>query len=190
MINDSKLYNLTEQWLSDHSKPRQMKHFTRTADWVKELKPDADEAMLIAALAHDANRVFKGDILPKINENLHEPDYLLIHQSGGADIVGSFLKKNGADGDLINRVKMLIAKHEEGGNDDQNVIKDADSISFFENNIEHFLETKIDAYGYDNVKDKFNWMYNRITSDVAKNIVQIWYQNAVKSLDEKVNNNK
>ncbi|MFA6553254.1 MAG: HD domain-containing protein [Patescibacteria group bacterium] len=182
MIHSSNLYKQVDQWLSATAKPRQMVHFRRAAYWVKQLRSDADEAMLIAALGHDAERVFHGHTDPKAGENLHEPAYLKKHQEGGADIVGDFLQKSGADQKLVDRVRMLIARHEEGGTDDQNVIKDADSVSFFENNIDHFLNDLLKKCGRENVKDKFQWMFSRITSERAKDIVKSWYEQAMESL--------
>ncbi len=36
----------------------ELRHFWRTAYWLKKLDPKADEAMLIAAVAHDIERAF------------------------------------------------------------------------------------------------------------------------------------
>jgi hypothetical protein len=44
---------------------------------------------------------------------------------------------------MIERVMMLVSKHEVGGNDDQNLLKDADAISFLENQIDVFLTKAI-----------------------------------------------
>jgi len=79
---------------------------------------------------------------------------------------------------------MLISKHEEGGNDDQNLLKDADSISFFENNVPLFLTKHVSEVGKEKVKEKFDWMFNRITSEKAKQIARQWYEEAIKKLDE------
>ncbi len=47
---------------------------------------------------------------------------------------------------------MLVSKHEVGGNEDQNLLKDADSISFFENQVGHFLSKQTAETG----KEKLN----------------------------------
>ncbi|MFC1687075.1 DUF4202 family protein [Patescibacteria group bacterium] len=176
----NKMYDKVKKWLEQNAKPRQMVHFERTAHWARELRPDADEAMLIAALTHDIERVFSKRKHQKTEGNLHEPEYLKMHQEGGAQIVGEFLKDNGADDVMIERVKMMIVKHEEGGNDDQNVIMDADSISFFENNVDHFVDDLMEVYGRENTKEKFSWMYDRMSSDRAKEIAKEWYDSAMK----------
>ncbi len=163
-----------------------MDHFKRTVYWIKKLDPDADEALRIAAIAHDIERAFSplGPDQGKREKEMgfHHIEYLRHHQEEGAKIIGSFLDKNGADKQLIDRVKMLISRHEEGGNRDQNLLKDADSISFFENNISFFLEHKIHQAGKENVRKKFEWMYQRITSDKAKKIVKPFYEKAMNDI--------
>ena len=78
---------------------------------------------------------------------------------------------------------MLVSKHEEGGNDDQNLLKDADSVSFFETNISLFLTKHVQDVGKEKVREKFDWMYKRITSEKAKQIARPWYEEAIKNLD-------
>jgi hypothetical protein len=164
-----------------------IRHFIRAVYWTKKLKPDSDEAMHIAAVAHDIERAFRGD--NEVDEVFRErgfkdQDFLNYHQSKGAEIIANFLESQGADTKLIERVKALVENHEIGGNEDQNVIKDADSISYFENNIDYFVETKAKEIGKDRVKEKFDWMYERMSSDRAKRIASKWYKDALKRLDD------
>ena len=185
----SKLYNKAEQFVIDSfnniDKPHQIKHFIRTAYWVKQLEPNSDEALLIAAVAHDIERAFRQkDILEK-KYLVNELEFLRPHEERGAEIIAKFLKKEGAKKELINKIKMLVSRHEEGGNTDQNLLKDADSISFFENNVKFFFEGELlKLFGKENVKKKLDWMYNRITSKKAKEIVGAWYSKSIKALAE------
>lgn len=179
----SDLYEKVKSWLATNSKPRHMVHFERTVYWVKQLKSDADEAMLIAALAHDAERVFRDKKTKHSGKYIKEPEFLQIHQQGGAKLVGEFLEQNGADKALIERVKMLIVKHEEGGNPDQNFLMDADSISFLENNVDHFISDLMEVYGRDKTREKFEWMYNRMSSQKAKEIAKGWHERAMKMVE-------
>ena len=78
---------------------------------------------------------------------------------------------------------MLVAKHEVGGDPDQNMLMDADSISFFENQIPQFLTRILKETSKQAVKEKFEWMYNRISSDEAKKIAKPLYQKALKKLE-------
>ncbi len=180
------LYKQVEGFVIDSfkiKKENSIPHFIRTAHWIKELKPDADEALLIAAVAHDIERAFRQeDVDEKKYKVFNDNEFLRLHSQRGAEIIGEFLKSQGCEGEFVNKVMRLVEKHEVGGDDEQNLLKDADSISFFENNAKRFL-TRIDE-GKDKVKGKFEWMFNRITAEKAKEIVRGWYEEAIRELDK------
>jgi len=163
-------------------KVHQIKHFERTVYWVKELKSDADEALLISAMGHDIERAFRKDDMmeKKLSHGFDSKKFLRFHEERGAEILGDFLRKQGAEDSLIEKVKLLVSRHEEGGSDEQNLLRDADSVSFFENTVPYFLsDKKIKEVGIDNIKIKINWMYNRMTSERAKEIARGWYEGAL-----------
>ncbi len=187
------LYQKTEQFVIDSfikvNKARQIKHFTRTVYWVKQLKYDADEALLISAVAHDIERAFRKrdviQIMQKGGFGFIDKNFLRLHEERGAEIIGNFLEEQNASHKIIDKVKMLVSRHEEGGNDEQNLLKDADSISFFENNIERFLTRKETGTKKNQIREKFDWMFNRITSKEAKQLAEDWYKKAIKDLELK-----
>lgn len=141
---------------------------------------------MISAVAHDIERASrtKEQHQKKVEVGLTHPEFFRTHEEKGAEIIADFLKNEGTNQKIIDRVKMLVSRHEEGGNDDQNLLKDADSVSFFENNIPHFLSAKkiAEIGGKERTKTKINWMYERITSKKAKQIVKPWYDKAIKDL--------
>ena len=162
----------------------QIVHFERTVYWVQKLNPSADKALLIAAFAHDIERAYRSR---EIMKNLREVKFtdkkrMREHQEKGAQIIGRFLEQENAPRELIKRVKDLISKHEEGGDEGQNILKDADSISFLENNIKIFLQMA-EKIGKKKIRQKFDWMYNRITSEQAKQIANKWYKKAIEELE-------
>jgi hypothetical protein len=161
-------------------------HFLRTVHWVKILDPDADEALLIAAVAHDIERGFRNhaayDKVKISDKGFRSDAHLAHHQQEGARIIGEYLQEIGADQGTIERVSMLVSSHEIGGNDDQNLLKDADSISFFETNVDYFVSKTVSEIGKEKVKDKFDWTFNRITSGKAKRFATPLYQEAIKKL--------
>jgi len=77
---------------------------------------------------------------------------------------------------------MLVSRHEIGGNADQNLLKDADSISFFETNVGYFVSRTVIETSREKVKDKFDWTYHRMTSGKAKQFATPLYQEAIKKL--------
>lgn len=157
------------------------KHFERTVFWVQKLKPNASEALIIAAYSHDIERAFR-------KKNIKTRKFvagkeLKYHQKEGARIIYEFLTKNNADEKLAKKVQKLISKHEVGGSKDQNLLKDADSISYFETNaMRHTTWVKEKGFSKKEIERKFNWMYERITSKEAKRLAFPHYQKALKSL--------
>ena len=191
-MSASKYYKKVEQFVIDTftntnaGNNHEIKHFLKTVYWLKVLKADADEALLISAIAHDIERGFKDysyyNRFKKADKGFRSDEHLAHHQNEGARIIGEYLHQIGADKEMADRVKMLVSKHEMGGNKDQNLLKDADSISFFENNVNLFINKKVAETSKKKVKDKFDWMFDRITSKKAKQIAQPWYQEAIKKL--------
>ena len=159
-------------------------HLKDTAELVKKLKPDADEALLISAVSHDIERAFRDEKQMELAKFGTE-EYYKIHQEKGADIVVNFLKSLGADKKLTDKVWSLISKHEVGGDEDQTLLKDADSLSFFtkDGTINFFLTKRLQKVGKENIKKKFDWMFNRIISEKAKEIARPLYESALKRLE-------
>jgi len=188
-----KMYEKVEKFVVDSftkvGKIHQIVHFKNTVEWIKKLKPDADEALCIAAVAHDIERAFrKEDMMGKKKKyGFSGKEFLKPHQERCAKIIGDFLEKESADKKLIKKVKMLVIRHEEGGNKDRDLLKDADSLSFFEITIPYFLtDKKIDEIGgKQGIKEKLDWMYNRISSEKAKEIAKPMYEDSIEKLNSK-----
>jgi len=164
----------------------EMPHAKRTMHWIKILKPNADESYLIAAIGHDIERAFGAEKrMARIKDlEFNDPEYIKPHEKRGAEIVAEFLKKEGADKKTIKKVYDMILKHEEGGTRDQNLLKDADSLSFFnDNHINSFME-RISDLGKRKVQAKIDWMYQRITSKKAQQIAKPYYEKAIRQLNE------
>jgi hypothetical protein len=186
-----RLYEKVEKYVIDSfttaGKIHQIEHFKNTVKWIKRLKPDADEALLIAAIAHDIERATRKEDMIEMKKKygLTSKKFLRTHQTRCAKAISEFLNKQGADKKLIFRVKMLVSRHEEGGNKDQNLLKDADSVSFFKTNVPYFLSSeKIkDVGGKERTEKKLTFMYNRISSKKAKQIVKPLYEKAIKKLE-------
>jgi hypothetical protein len=179
----TELYKKVEEYIgfSFPESAMTVRHLQRTADWVKTLRPSADEALCIAALAHDLER---SDTNRKDwgVDFMTNPEFLKYHQERGADIAAAFLKDQNVPTDFVQRVWDLIAHHEVGGTADENLLKDADSISFFENNVDHFLKNYVPKLGSEKVQEKFAWMFDRITSPEAQEYARPLYERALEKL--------
>jgi len=195
----SSLYQQVEQFVVDAytnaGKPGTIRHLQRTVYWVEQLRPDADEALRCAAIAHDIERAFRRVDTEKLirssPQGYRDEQFLQIHQEESAKAIAEFLRGQGVESEFIARVTRLVSRHEIGGDGDQNILKDADSVSFFENNADRFLAhwiPMLGKYGKEKVRAKFQWMFDRISSEKAREIARPWYEETMKKLDAQVYN--
>jgi len=145
--------------------------------WVLKLKPDADTALQIAALGHDIDRAIPDKMIKK-GDYTNYDEYKKYHALNSAKIIGELLEKYGFDEKVISKVKLLIENHEVGGEGDAEVLKESDSLAFFE----HALPFHIKAHTHQETKDKIKFMYTRL-SENSKELI-----NKFKFQDEQINN--
>ena len=163
-----------------------LEHFERTEYWVGQLKSNPSKALLIAAYAYDIERAFNSDNDFKRHlESCTDKAFLDKHQNEGGQTMSAVLISKGADPKLAAEVQDLIAHHEVGGTPEQNVLKDADSIAYFESNAQkHLAMVKENGISKELLKKKFDFMFNRISSDYARSIVELMYRKMIESLEK------
>jgi len=156
-------------------------HFDRTVYWIKEIYPKFNEELLVAGYSHDIERLVSTRDTSKSKKFLDDTD-LLFHQEHGGILMHDFLVSIDAPITFANRVSELISKHEIGGDIEQNVLKDADSISYFEINAPLHATWVLEGFPKEELKSKFDWMFNRISSEAAKRFAEPLYKNALSLL--------
>ncbi|OGM09517.1 hypothetical protein A2Z67_01580 [Candidatus Woesebacteria bacterium RBG_13_36_22] len=160
-------------------------HLVRTGYWVKKLNPKANDALIIAAITHDIERAFKEDRNPPVEEfgaNWDNPIYDKWHSERSVEFVSEFLKKEGTDQGLIDEVSRLIGHHEHGGWKEADILRDADSLSFLEVNVGMFISWIPDKVSKEEVKEKFDYMFNRIGGKRARELAEPLYKKALEKL--------
>jgi hypothetical protein len=114
---------------------RNARHLERTRDWVLVLRPEADEALRLAALTHDAEREMDGGApLDAQIGAFDDPETVRAHCERSARVVGEWLRRQGASEDVVTGVASLVLLHETGGTPDADLLQAADSLSFLETN--------------------------------------------------------
>ena len=155
-------------------------HSKLTLKWLLKLKPEADETLQIAALAHDVER---GTGKDKWKEDFTRyKECKQKHAKRSAKIIGDILRKYQYDKDMIRQVEKLVRKHEVGGDKDTDVLKNADSISFFDYNIYFFYK----AMGEEKTKYKIRYMFERTSPHVKKEILNLKFKKPVREVFTKV----
>ncbi len=144
--------------------PTDPSHSIDTLQWVKKINPKADECLQIAALAHDIDRAISPRIIQKINETYD--NYKKKHAIRSSKIIADLMNKHGYFKKDIEKTCHMVKNHEVGGDDETNILMDADSISYFSCDLEWYFQYK----GLEKTKDKIKFMYQRATPR-AKEII-------------------
>ena len=130
-------------------------HSENTRDWLFKLADVPSDEVQLAALAHDIDR----SIAPRIlqGEKESHDDYKVRHSERSSQLVGQILHDLKFEEKIVLRVMELVKFHEVGGDEEMNLLQDADSISYFDVNLE--------GYAARNTKEKtaakVKWMYER-----------------------------
>jgi hypothetical protein len=160
-------------------------HLVRTRDWLLELDPGAGEAARLAALTHDMERHFPGGPVQELAvwpEN--EGEYRRLHSERSAQIVGDWLREEGAGDQLVAEVRRLIVAHETGGAPDEDLVQAADSLSFLETNGEVIARWHTSGRcSRERAKAQARWMFERIKIDRARELARPLYEEAIAAVD-------
>ncbi len=153
--------------------PEDARHAENTLDWLLRLKPDADEALQIAALGHDIERALDARKVKQADF----PDYdgfKAAHARNSAGILKEIMQNCGVPQDLASEVYSLVRRHETGGDPRADLIKDADSISFFEVNLPLYYKRHIRK----EVLQRCVWGYRRLSERMQQVAQMLSYDNA------------
>ncbi|NIA19733.1 MAG: DUF4202 family protein [Xanthomonadaceae bacterium] len=161
-------------------------HLERTAAWLIKLCPEVDESLLIAGIAHDIERAFREEVVYQkmfhSDNGFLDDTFLDYHQQRSAKIITDYLKTLNCPTALSEKVFHLVAHHETGGDIETDLLKDADSLSFFQTNIDFFVTVKVKESSVDKVKNKFTWMFERISNPKAREFCLPLYEDAMARL--------
>lgn len=120
--------------INHSSIPEDPLHAKNTLYWLLRLCPGADEILRLAAFAHDIERAIS-DIRVKRKDFPDYDSFKMAHAKNSAKIMAEIIKKYGVSSHDIKDVEYLIIHHEIGGCKRSDLIKDADSLSFFDVNL-------------------------------------------------------
>jgi len=163
------LTDTARQWVIDNY-PYNSYHLLRSLDWLDRIAPGSREAVRLATLTHDMERAFPGPDSP-VNTGANDEAYYRAHSERSARIVGSWLREQHAELELIADVEALIRAHEVGGWPEADLVQAADSLSFLETNVDLFLGfARSGKFSVDDVREKFDFSYERIRIPRAREL--------------------
>ncbi len=136
------------------------------------LKPDADEALKIAALSHDIDRAITKILEKDLNDYSKINEFKKEHSIRSAQFICNILKKHNYSQSIIDKVKHLVENHEFGGDLESDILMDADSLAYFEYNIPSYLK----ICGREKTKEKIKFMYKRLSAKTKELVNQIKFK--------------
>lgn len=161
---------------------KELAHGSETLEWLHGINPKSPWQIQIAAFAHDIERAvpyIEGRYPPKPNKDDHDnyDSYKQAHALRSAEIVEIIMREQGFSELDTGRVYNAIRKHEIGGDEDSNLVRDADSIRWFDKGYIKYIERS----GLEGAKEKGWWMYKRANADTKKLILSLDFDKSVKS---------
>jgi hypothetical protein len=133
-------------------RPKELAHAELVSAWVLELRPDASEALRLAARAHHLRRW----TVPRTSYPTGRAGYLrwrrALHEQHARE-VGEILSSVGYDDATITRVQDLVRKRGLGKDPEVQTLEDALCLVFLETQF-HDLAARLDPETLDGVVDK------------------------------------
>ena len=139
--------------------PEDSRHAENTLEWLLRLDPKAGQALQIAALAHDIDRAMEDQKVRRGDFDDYDA-FKAAHARNGAKILRTILDECGVAEFTQEEACRLVARHEVGGDPSSDLLKDADSISFFDINLPFYYQRE----GWEETKRRCIWGYRRLSA--------------------------
>lgn len=149
--------------ISKSSVPEDPRHAENVLEWLLKLKPDADEALQIAALAHDIDRADDRTKIKRADFDDYD-QFKATHAYHSAAILKQILQQCQVEPSIVDNACELVEQHEVGGDPRSDLLKDADSISYFEVNMPLYFQRE----GYEETLRRSIWGYHRLSPKMKK----------------------
>ena len=154
--------------IDESTLPEDPLHAGNTLAWLLKLKPDADEALQIAALGHDIERAYENRKVRRADFTDYD-EFKAAHARNSAEILREVMEECCLPEHIIEDVYLLVSLHETGGNQRADLIRDADSISFFDVNLPFYFERN----SQEETIRRCIWGYKRISNEVKPHVLTL-----------------
>jgi len=151
--------------------PEDRIHSKNTLEWLLWLEPDADEALQIAALGHDIERAIEECKVRREDYKSYD-DFKDAHASNSAKILAEIMKECSITKKLADDSFFLVCQHERGGTRRSDILRDADSISFFHVNLPYYFVRN----GVEETRTRYLWGYRRLPNNLKRLVDEFDYQ--------------
>ena len=158
--------------INKSSVPEDPMHAKNTLEWLRRLKPDANETLQIATLGHDIERAIEERKVKRKDYQSYD-EFKDAHALNSAKIMREIMKEHSMSKAMIEKVFFLVRHHENGGTKLADVLKHADSISFFQVGLP-FYSTR---HNFKQTKERCLWGLKRLPENLQRIVVKFNYRN-------------
>jgi hypothetical protein len=157
--------------ISGSKVPEDPLHAENTLAWVLKLLPEADVALKLAALGHDIERAIETRRVQK-NRFRSFDEFKAAHASNSAEILRSILGECGVDEHVKIEVCRLVRLHETGGDERSDILKNADALSYFQDNLPLYFARN----GWMETKRRATWGYARLSPQLRHIVARFRFE--------------
>jgi len=150
--------------------PEDPRHADNTLEWILRLQPDAGDTLQLAALAHDIDRAIEEVKVRRADFDDYDA-FKAAHARNGAEILRRMLNACEVAQDILDEACRLVEVHEVGGDPNSDLLKDADSISYFDGNLPLYYQRE----GWAETKRRSMWGYRRLSTRARLIVENISY---------------
>ncbi len=151
--------------------PEDPGHADNTLEWLLRLEPKADEALQLAALAHDIDRAVEEIKVKRADFDDYDV-FKAAHARHSAQLLRPILTTCGVAGDIVDKACRLVEIHEVGGDPEADLLKDADAISYFDVNLPLYYQRE----GWGETQRRSRWGYRRLSPRAQEIVKGIKYE--------------
>lgn len=148
--------------------PEDPRHAINTLTWLRRLEPGADAALCLAAYAHDIDRANEKTKVRRADFEDYDA-FKAAHAANSAAVVRAILVNEALPADFIANCCDLIFHHEVGGTPRADLLRDADSISYFDVNLPLYYQRE----GWDETLSRCRWGWLRLSPRAQRHALSI-----------------
>ncbi len=158
-------------YIDRSSVPEDPAHARNTLEWVLRLWPGADPAMRLAALAHDIDRASTDKV--RRCDYADYDSFKAAHARHGAQILCSLLSVYTFSRATVDEACRLVCLHEVGGDPRADLLRDADSLSYFETNLPLYFQREGEA----ETLRRCTWGVKRLSAGAVERLRRFEFHN-------------
>jgi len=150
--------------------PEEPFHAINTLEWVLKLNPEAGEALQVAALGHDIERSFEEKRVHPEDFRTYD-EYKQAHALNSAQILTCIMEEEGVVQEFVDDVAHIVAHHESGGSAREELLKNANTISFFHVCLPLYYDRK----GEEIARKRCVWGYKKLPPELREIVTEFDY---------------